>query len=74
MLTLFKGELSYHDIMRGMTYKEMIGKQFGSLRVIRKASKEETPWKSHSTPLVCTCIECNVTSIMRKEDVEKGCV
>lgn len=42
-----------------MTYKEMIGKQFGSLRVIRKASKEETPWKSHSTPLVCTCIKCN---------------
>ena len=57
-----------------MTYKEMIGKQFGSLRVIRKASKEETSWKSHSTPLVCTCIECNVTSVIRKEDVEKGCV
>lgn len=57
-----------------MTYKEMIGKQFGSLQVIRKASKKETPWRSHSTPLVCTCIECNITSIIRKEDVEKGCV
>ena len=24
MITLLKGELSYHDIMRGMTYKEMM--------------------------------------------------
>jgi hypothetical protein len=57
-----------------MNWKDMIGKTFNSLEVIRRPSKEETPWKSHSTPLLCKCHSCGKESILRKEDVEKGCV
>lgn len=52
----------------------MIGQTFKTLTVIRRPSKEETPWKSHSTPLLCKCNQCGKEAILRKEDVEKGCV
>lgn len=52
----------------------MIGQTFKTLTVIRRPSREETPWKSHSTPLLCKCNQCGKEAILRKEDVEKGCV
>lgn len=52
----------------------MIGQTFKTLTVIRHPSREETPWKSHSTPLLCKCNQCGKEAILRKEDVEKGCV
>ena len=57
-----------------MKWQEMIGQTFKTLTVIRRASREETPWKSHSTPLLCKCSQCKKEVILRKEDVEKGCV
>lgn len=57
-----------------MKWNEMIGQTFGTLTVIRRATKEETSWKSHSTPLLCKCNQCGKEIILRKEEVEKGCV
>ena len=57
-----------------MKWQEMIGQTFKTLAVVRRASREETPWKSHSTPLLCKCSQCKKEVVLRKEDVEKGCV
>lgn len=43
MLTLFKGELSYNEFMRGMTYKEMLALRDARVEQIleeRKASEK----------------------------------
>ena len=54
-----------------MNFKEMIGKVYGDMRVIRRATQEETPWKSHETPLWVKCIKCGHEWSARKGDIEK---
>lgn len=40
MLRLFKGELSYHDILRGMTYKEMLALRDARIRQMEEENKQ----------------------------------
>lgn len=55
-----------------MKWQEMINNTFGDMYVIRRANKEETPWKSHSIPLLVKCVKCEQEWIARKEDIEKN--
>lgn len=50
----------------------MINNIYGDMLVIKRATKEETPWKSHETPLWVKCIKCNHEWIARKGDIEKN--
>ena len=39
-------------------WKECIGKKYNGLLALRRASKEETPWKSNETPIWVKCDNC----------------
>lgn len=49
----------------------MIGNTYGDMFVIRRATPEETTWKSHSTPLWVKCKKCGHEWSARKGDIEK---
>lgn len=54
-----------------MKWQETIGKTFGDIHVLRRATAEETPWHSHDTPLWVKCTKCGYEWSARKGDVEK---
>lgn len=54
------------------SWKEMINKTYGDMLVLRRATVEETPWKSHATPLWVKCSKCGHEWSARKEDIEKN--
>ena len=54
-----------------MKWQEMIGNTYGDMLVIRRATAEETPWKSHETPLWVKCKLCGHEWSARKGDIEK---
>ena len=55
-------------------FSDIIGHNFLSMIVIRRATPEETPWKSHETPFVCHCNKCGREWIARKSALIKGCI
>lgn len=54
-----------------LKWNEMIGNVYGDMRVLRRATKEETPWKSHSTPIWVKCELCGMEWVARKDWVEQ---
>ena len=66
---LIQEDIGYKKI----TEKE-VGKQYKTITVIRRASKEETPWKSHETPYLVKCHKCQREWIARKSDLFRGCL
>lgn len=56
----------------GLKWNEMIGNTYGDLKVLKRATKEETPWKSHETPLWVQCQSCGEKWVGRKGDIEKN--
>lgn len=53
------------------SWKDMIGNTYGDMLVIRRATAEETSWKSHETPLWVKCKKCGHEWSARKGDIEK---
>ena len=56
------------------TWKDTIGNIYNNLLVLKRATKEEIPWKSHETPLWVKCQKCEYEWVARKGDIEKGIV
>lgn len=56
-----------------MKKDNMVGKIYNTVEILRRATKEETPWKSHSIPYLAHCKKCDITWIIRKEDIGKDC-
>ena len=54
--------------------QDMTGQNFKTITVLRRASKEEVPWKSHETPYWVKCNSCNREWIARKGDLFRGCL
>lgn len=55
-----------------MRWNEMIGNTFGDMYVLRRATMEETPWRSHEVPLWVKCTQCGKEWVARKGDIEKN--
>lgn len=47
------------------------GQEIGNVKIIRRATKEETPWKSHETPYWIECLKCEHQWVGRKTDIMK---
>lgn len=54
-----------------MKWQAMIGNTYGDMLVIRRATAEETLWKSHETPLWVKCVHCGHEWSARKGNIEK---
>lgn len=47
------------------------GQEIGNVKIIRRATKEENPWKSHETPYWVECLNCGHQWVGRKTDIMK---
>lgn len=47
------------------------GQEIGNVKIIRRATKEEKPWKSHETPYWIECLNCKHQWVGRKADIMK---
>lgn len=67
-------KLIQEDIGYGKITEKEIGKNYKTITVIRRATKQETPWRSHETPYLVKCNKCQREWIARKSDLFRGCM
>ena len=60
-------------IKQDMDYRDVVGKVYNGIEILKRATKEETPWKSHAVPYWAHCLSCNTTWVIRKEYIGKDC-
>lgn len=59
--------------MAGKPYTDYTGQKFKTITVLRRASKEEIPWKSHETAWLVECNQCGRKWVARKSEIPNGC-
>ena len=66
--TILEEPITHHN------YSNEVGKKYKTITVLRRASKEETPWKSHETPYCVKCNNCGREWVARKSALFRGCM